>query len=151
MGKIQSWNKLAVLFLVPLFPNSFLGPWSKPHEGKFVAVKDLCCCHAPDPRGRSKLLGNIRAAFPPEHVGSFLVTPYRASMDHDFCLFYGSFKCSWGRLLICMRCQLLSELCFPPFSMVLAAMQLGEWVVDSWNSFHSKYHMDMPFVRATWE
>lgn len=78
----------------PILPQFFSGTMVQTHEGKFVAVKDLCCCHAPDLRGPSKLLGNSRATFPPEHAGSFLVTPCKASMDHDFCLFHGSFKYS---------------------------------------------------------
>lgn len=142
MGEIQSWNKLAVLFLPPLLPSFFSGTMVQAHEGKFVAVKDLCCCPAPDLRAQFKLSGNSRAAFAPERAGSFPVPPCEASMDHDFCLCHGSFRYSWGKLLIRIKCQLLSEFCFPPFSMVLAAMQFGwmdEWVVNSWKNFHNKY------------
>lgn len=135
-GRNTKLKQISSSVPAPTLPNFFSGTSVQPREGKFVAVKDLCCCHAPDPRGHSKLLGNSRAAFPPEHAGSFLVTPCKVSVDHDFCLFHGSFKYSWGRLPICMRCQLLSEFCFPPFSMVLAAMQFG-WMTSK--NFHNKY------------
>lgn len=73
-GRNTKLKQISSSVSAPTLPKFFSETTVQPHEGKFVAVKDLCCCHAPNLRGHSELLGNSRAAFPPEHAGSFLVT-----------------------------------------------------------------------------